>query len=165
VKGLLCASGCAAVRRASAAARLAASCGKSVSSATGRSSNASRTASPSPGTSPTRPGLPEWRDSASGIDTTRRPASARRAKNGQSVAADEPEHAVLVLEQAHGAGIAEEELNGRPIVGGAGGGGDDVGVRRGLRGEECVQQRVVRLVVLVEEHDPAGLRAGEAGSP
>ena len=81
-------------------------------------------------------------------------------------AADKPEHPVLVVDEPESVGIAEEELNLFRIARRANGGGDDVGIRRRLGGDEGVQHSVVGGVLAVEEEHPigcGGLQAGATG--
>jgi hypothetical protein len=54
------------------------------------------------------------------------------------LAPEQPEHAVLVLDEAEGAGIAEEQLDAAGIVGRPNRRGDQIGARRHLRCYEGV---------------------------
>ena len=73
--------------------------------------------------------------------------------------ADQPEDAVLVLDEPERPGIAEEQLHGRRHRPPGARGRDDVGAGSGLRGDKRVEERVVRHVVIVDEARPSRRRA------
>ena len=74
---------------------------------------------------------------------------------------DQPDDAVLVFDEAERPWIAEEQLDAVEIVPGACRSGHRIGLGCGLRGDECVQQVVIGVVLFVEEHHPVGRRTLE----